>query len=294
MEIYQLRTFVTVAKLGHLTKASEALHLTQPAVTAQIKALEQELGIALFDRRHGRVIPTKAAEMLLPEAEKTLAMVNALLGKAKQIKGEVVGRFLIGTLGDPDFLRLGGFLSTLLSALPLLEIKTRTVLAEDILEGVRAGELIGGFYIGSAADAELINITLRGVCYRIVAPVSLADELAVAGWRKVAALPWIGAPARSHLFKLLKEIFGRQGLEPNIVMETDDLASLHSLVRSGVGLALMREDQAIPAVERGELFIWGHARIESELSFVYHTRSEHDPAVVGLVSVLRDAWGLKR
>ncbi len=53
MEIYQLRAFVTVAKLGNLTRAAEVLHVTQPAVTAQIKALEEELGITVFDRRHG-------------------------------------------------------------------------------------------------------------------------------------------------------------------------------------------------------------------------------------------------
>jgi len=294
MEIYQLRTFVTVAKLGHLTKASEALHITQPAVTAQIKALEQELGLALFDRKHGRIALTKAGEMLVPEAEKTLTVFNDLLGKAKQIKGEITGRVLIGTCGDPDFLRLGTFLKALLATLPLLEIKTTTVLAEDVLDGVRTGELAGGFYIGTVADAELNSIVLRGMHYRVVAPMTFAEQLSVGGWRTVSGLPWIGAPARSALFKLLKDMFGRQGLTPNIVVETDELASLHSLVRSGVGLSLMREDQAVLAAERGELIIWGQTRIDTELSFVYHMRSEYDPAVVGLVSVLQDTWGLKQ
>lgn len=294
MEIYQLRTFVTVAKLGHLTKASEVLHITQPAVSAQIKALEQELGLALFDRKHGPIALTKAGEMLLPEAEKTLAMVNALLNKAQAIKGEITGRILIGTFGDPDFLRLGGFLNALLGALPLLEIKTRTAMAEDVLEGVLTGELAGGFYIGTPARAELNSVVLRGVCYRVVAPLAFAKQLSVAGWRDVAALPWIGAPARSALSKLTCEMFGRQGLAPNIVIETDEVASLNSLVRAGVGLSLMRDDQALLASERGELLIWGQARVDTELSFVYPARAEHDPAVVGLVSVLLETWGLRR
>ena len=75
MEIYQLRAFVTVARIGQLTRAAEALHVTQPAVTGQIKALEEELGVSLFDRRPGRIALTRAGERLLPEAEKVLADV---------------------------------------------------------------------------------------------------------------------------------------------------------------------------------------------------------------------------
>lgn len=53
MEIYQLRAFATAARLGNLTRTAEALHLTQPAITAQIKALEEDLGVSLFERRPG-------------------------------------------------------------------------------------------------------------------------------------------------------------------------------------------------------------------------------------------------
>ncbi len=59
MEIYQLRAFATAARLGNLTRTAEALHLTQPAITAQIKALEEELGVALFERRPGGITLTR-------------------------------------------------------------------------------------------------------------------------------------------------------------------------------------------------------------------------------------------
>jgi DNA-binding transcriptional LysR family regulator len=292
VEIYQLRTFVTVARLGHITKAAESLHVTQPAVTGQIKALEQELGIALFDRGHGRITLTKAGELLLPEFEKTLGVFQAMLGKAKQIKGEITGRALIGTLGDPDFLRLGSFLNGLLAALPLLEIKTRSTLAESILDGVASGEFAAGFYIGSISARDVTSLPLRGVRYRAVAPLAFAAKLSTCGWREVATMPWIGAPEKSHVRQLLNTMFGRQGLTPNIVMESDELTSPHSLVRAGVGLALMREDLALVAAEKGEIVIWSHATIDTQLSFLYLTAAEFEPAIVGMLSVLRDAWGL--
>lgn len=291
MEIYQLRTFVTVAKLGHITKAADALHVTQPAVTGHIKALEQELGIALFDRSHGRITLTKSGELLLPEVEKTLSAFNATLAKAKEIKGEITGRVLIGTLGDPDFLRLGSFLNGLLAALPLLEIKTRSTLAGAIVDAVSTGEFAAGFYIGTVTNRDVASLPLRGVRYRVVAPFSFDHRLLSCGWKEIAKMPWIGAPEKSHVHHLLVNMFGRQGVQPNIVMETDELTAPHSLVRAGVGLSLMREDLALAAAEKGEIAIWSHTSVDTQLSFIYPASAEFDPAVVGMLSILRDTWG---
>lgn len=293
MEIYQLRTFAIVARLGHITRAAELLHVTQPAVTAHIKALEQELGIALFDRSHGRITLTKSGELLLPEVEKTLSVFNSVLAKAKEMKGELTGRALIGTLGDPDFLRLGSFLNGLHAALPLLEIKTRSVLSGLMIDDIVRGELSAGFYLGKVIDRSLATLALRGVLYRIVAPLSHAERLPGCGWREIAAMPWIGAPLQSHLHELLVTLFSGQGLTPNVIIETDELTSLDSLVRAGVGLSLMREDLALAAAERNELVIWSHGAVETQLSFVYLASNESDPMLVGMLSVIRDVWRIK-
>ncbi|HJV84796.1 MAG TPA: LysR family transcriptional regulator [Noviherbaspirillum sp.] len=291
MEIYQLRTFVTVAKLGHITKAAEALHVTQPAVTGHIKALEQDLGITLFDRGHGRISLTKAGELLLPEVEKTLSAFNLTLAKAKELKGEITGRVLIGTVGDPDFLRLGSFLNGLLNALPLLEIKTRSALAASVLDAVASGEIAAGYYIGTVNNPDVASLGLRGVRYRVVAPANYGERLPACGWGEIAGMPWIGAPEKSHVHQLLVSLFGRQGLRPNIVMETDELTSPHSLVRAGLGLSLMREDIALLAAEKGEISIWSHAAADTQLSFLYRVDTEFDPVLVGMLSILRDTWG---
>ena len=69
MELYLLRTFVIVAEQGHLTKAAALLHVSQPAVSGQIKALEEQLELKLFERGPGGVRLTKAGEALLPHAQ---------------------------------------------------------------------------------------------------------------------------------------------------------------------------------------------------------------------------------
>ncbi len=292
MEIYQLRAFVTVAKLGHLTRAAEVLHLTQPAVTAQIKALEEELGITLFDRRPGRIMLTRAGEAMLADAEGVLATASLLLGKAMKLKGEVTGSLVIGTLGDPDSLRLGSLLNGLVKTLPLLTIKTRHGHAEELRDLVGAEALQGAFYIGPNIPREVLGVSLQTIQYRIAGPASFRKRLLHAGWREIASMPWICAPAQHHAQTLLKDMFARQGLTPNTVLESDQAASPHSLVRSGVGLALLREDIAVPASERDEVVVWPHTRVAALLSFIYPKTAEHDPAVVATLSQLRTIWGL--
>ena len=110
VDILRIRSFVTVARLGNVTRASEALHVTQPAVTGHIKTMEQELGVALFHRSPGRIELTRAGAALLPDAEKVLADFNALLGHAKSIKGEVTGSLNFALVDDVEFLRIGNFI----------------------------------------------------------------------------------------------------------------------------------------------------------------------------------------
>ena len=292
MEIYQLRAYVTVARIGHLTRAAEVLHVTQPAVSGQIKALEEELGIALFDRKPGRIVLTRAGERLLPEAEKVLETAGSLIAQARALQGELSGSLVIGTVGDPDSLRLGSLLNGLVSALPLMEIKTRAGDAEVLREAVATSSLQASFYIGPNIPREVNGLPLQSLQYRIVAPFSFSQRILHAGWREIADMPWIGAPATSHAQTLLRDLFARQGLLPNIVLESDHSSAPQTLVRSGLGLALLREDVAVPMAEHDQVVIWPHTRVAAMLSFIYPKAAEHDPAIVAALSVLRSVWGL--
>lgn len=292
MEIYQLRAFVTVAKLGHFTRAAEALHVTQPAVTAQIKALEEELGLALFDRKPGRIMLTKAGDMLLGEAEQVLMVARSLLAKARDLRGEVSGTLSIGTIGDPDSLRLGSLLTAVKQSMPLLELKTRKGHADDLHEMVVSEILQGAYYIGPNIPRDVLGLSLQTIHYRIAAPFSYRQRLLHAGWREISEMPWIAAPSGHHAQILLKDTFARQGLLPNFALEADEVTAMHSLVRSGLGLSLLREEVALPASERDEIAIWPHARVSALLCFIYPKALEHDPALTATISHLRVIWGM--
>ncbi len=292
MEIYQLRAFVTAARLTSITRTAEALHLTQPAITAQIKALEEELGVALFDRRPGGINLTRAGEVLLEDAQQVLSSAIHLLGKAKQLQGEITGTMILGTVGDPDSLRLGSLLGALVQSLPLVNLKTCIGHAEELRQQVAAGVMQGAFYIGPAIPRDVSGLALQTLYFRVAGPVALRQRLTHAGWREVAALPWIGAPAQHHIQTLLRDMFSRQGLLPNLVLESDEVASLQSLVKAGIGLTLLREDIAVAAAAQDEVVIWPHVRLAALLCYIHPRTAEHDPATVATLSALREVWGL--
>lgn len=98
MELYQLRSFAAVAESGHLTRAAEILHISQPALSAQIKALEDEFEVALFERTPSGMRLTAAGKKLLPEAEKTLYAAQTLRDEAQNMKGAVASTVTVGTM----------------------------------------------------------------------------------------------------------------------------------------------------------------------------------------------------
>lgn len=294
MELYQLRSFVVVAELGHLTRASERLHLSQPALSAQVKALEDELGVTLFDRSSSGMTLTAAGRRLLPEAEQVVTAAQALKNAARAIRGEVGGRVRVGTLADPEFIRVAEFLSEAINRFPALEIELEHEVSGVAFERVRDGILDASFYYGDLAHPAVGARHLREIAYRVAAPAAWRKDIEVAGWDGVAALPWVMAPPVSTHHALATEWFRGRGLAPTKRIEADNDVVISALVVGGLGVALMREDLALAAEAAGQVCLWGDARLATQLQFVYRIERERDPVVQGLLQVLAELWPARR
>ncbi|MGX9933865.1 LysR family transcriptional regulator [Advenella kashmirensis] len=291
MEIYQIRAFVTVARLGNLTRAAEALSLTQPAVTGQIKALEQDLGVALFERTSGKLVLSKAGSRLFPTAEQLLNTSAQLKSQAQQFQGELQGEMVLGIPGEhAQFLRLGELVSAVVRSLPLIELKTIIHPSEELIEQIRSGKLMMAMVIATHPLPDLFWMALRTVRYRIVMPNDMADDLRHAGWKELAQLPWLDGSPGSHTHLMLRALFERHGLAPRIVMQNADMANADVLVRAGAGCALIREDIAIAGAGRREFTVWGHTQLDATLGFVASQNNIVDPIVVALISLIRAVW----
>lgn len=292
MELYQLRSFVAVAEAGHLTRAAEKLHVSQPAVSAQIKALEDELDLILFDRTSSGMVLTAAGERLLTDAERVLAAAQALRNVAKALKGEVAGKVRVGTTSDPGFIRVGEFLNTTIARHPLLQVELHQEVTGAAFAHVRDGELDASFYYGEIEHPSVAALRLRSSTYRVAAPAAWKRRVVDADWSAIATQPWIITPSISTHHKLVRALFDKHGIEPTRVVEADQESVIANLVVSGVGLSLIREDLALEKETAGQICLWRDVRLETTLWFIYAQARQDDPAIRALLEVLHDTWNL--
>ena len=294
MELNRLRSFAAVAETGHLTRAAEKLHISQPALSAQIKALEDELDLTLFERTSTGMALTAAGKRLLAEAEKILGAAQTFQAEARALKGSISGKARVGTLSDPEFIRLGEFMGAAVVRYPLLEIEFQHEITGVAMRRVRDGTLDASFYYGNITFSQIASVALRELTYRIAAPAAWRDRLQSAGWSEIVALPWIMPPPVSTHNQFASALFREHGVEPSKLIGADDEAVVSSLVVSGVGVALMREDVALQKAQAGEVYLWQDTRIGTTLRFLFMRSREHDPVIRALLDVVKDVWGLRR
>lgn len=294
MELYQLRSLAAIAEAGQLTRAAEKLHVSQPALSAQLKALEEELELQLFDRTPAGMTLTAAGKRVLASAGKVLAAAQALQNEARRLKAQVVGKASIGTLSDPDFIRLGQFMNTAVARFPMLELELHQEVTGVAFERVVSGDFDASFYYGEIGNPDIAGLPLRDVAYRVAAPAEWKDRLQNAGWAEIAEMPWIIPPPISTHHKLVYTLLRKYDVEPGKVVEADQEAVISSLVVSGLGVALMREDMALEKVASGEVCLWSDTRLTTTLWFIYRRERQHDPLIRALVSVQEELWDLRR
>jgi DNA-binding transcriptional LysR family regulator len=293
MELYQLRSFVEVAELGHLTRAADKLHVSQPALSAQIKALEEELELELFERTSSGMTLTAAGKRLVGEAQKLLMAAQSLRNEARTIKGEVVGVARVGTLSDPKLIRVGELMSGAVDRYPRIEIQLHHEVTGAAFEKVREGDLDASFYYGKLNHPSVADVALRDLTYRIVAPAAWKKRLEHTTWKDVAAEPWVMTPPISTHNELANTLFHQHDIVPTKVLEADDERVVCSLVVSGLGMALMREDLALEKARAGEVCLWKEVRLTTALKFIYLRDREQDPVIRALLDLLKDVWELR-
>lgn len=290
MELYHFRTFVAVAEEGRLSKAAEKLFISLPAVSAHIKALEEELGVALFTRTSRGMKLTESGRTLLPMAEQTLDSVENFVHYAKGLSGEVIGLARLGLNTDPKYLRVTDLLSQAMAKHPRLEFHFYQGLSGALVRDVRDGKLDGCFMFGSNPHPEITTIALRQTHLRVVAPKNWEARISDADWDDLAKMRWVLTPPQCPFRKFADRVFRKRRIKPHMVIVAELETMAHTLAAAGEGLTILREEEALAAEASGELAIWPGERISMTLSFAYPRDSREDPKTVALVEDVRAVW----
>jgi DNA-binding transcriptional LysR family regulator len=289
MDLTQLRAFVTVAREGNLTRAAEKLHLTQPAVSLQIKALQASLNLILFNRTSSGMSLTDDGAKLLPYAERVMASVAELREGVAALHTTLSGTLSIGTILDPEFIRLGPFLKRLVETYPQLSTQLQHGMSGWVLQQVKAGALDVGYFLGTPGK-EFHHLTLTSFTYNVVAPQGWKNRVAGKDWAALAKLPWIWTPPESAHNRLLTKTFGQLKLTPNKVALVDQEPSMLDLVKSGVGLSLVRESIALREAHAHGLVIADAVSLSTELSFITQAKRKNEPTIAAVFSLLQELW----
>lgn len=244
MELKQLRFFVAVAEELHFGRAAERARIAQPALSAQIRGLEERLGVKLFARTTRRVGLTRAGEAFLPEARATLAQAEAAAAAARAVGGAGGDLLKIGGVDSATAGVLPEVIRRFRRAAPEVEVKVFEMLSAPALHGLANRSLDLAFVRVPPTEDHLRSRLV--LSERIVAALP-ADHPAARRARVPAALvaaePLV-IPARSHRpiqFDLVRSYFAERGLAPRILQEANERHMIVAMVAAGLGVSLVPE-----------------------------------------------------
>jgi len=254
MDFYQLSYFRKVAETGSVSRAADELFITQPAVSKQIKALEDELGERLFDRLGKRVFLTRAGEVLYSHADRILRSVADAKTAVRDMAEDCSGELLIGTSDHISLHRLPGLLKKYITTFPKVNLKLRCHRSETILEMVSRNAVDLGVVTLPPLPGNLISRTIWADPMSLVFPKGhpLRDLHAVR-LRDVTGYGMILPESDTTTRKAIDLAFAKKNLTPNVTMEVAYIETIKGLVKAGLGISVLPDKAVEQEVKAGNL-----------------------------------------
>ena len=293
MELYQLKTFAMVAKEAHLTRAAKRLNASQPAVSAHIKALEDELGVNLFTRTPKGMILSPEGLQLKTYADEALSVIEEMLVHASTLQGSVSGDLRIGLNTEPDSLRIPELFSTLQAQQPSLQLHLLQSNSGKALENLETGELDAAFMYGKPDSDKIFVFELQLLKLVIAGPDKWRERIDNATLKGLTDFPWIMTPTDCPFHTITTELFQMHGLSPKEVANVDQESIIKTMIKAGVGLSVLLEQDVKQEPEKGDFAIWSKEDLTLPLSIACLKRRKDETRLQTLLSVLSRVWEVK-
>jgi len=257
MEWQQVIGFYQVAKLGSFTKAAKATFRTQPALSQQIKTLEEELDCHLFERIGKRKLRlTSAGERFLTFAESILENYDSLRADLNELKGSQKGRLKIAAPFTTLYHLFPEVLKEYTERFPQVELTILDRSQQTVIELVKSGDIDFGFTVESEVPGDLATLRWKKVETALMTPMGhpLATGKRVT-LRQIAKYSLILPPKdlRFTCRRMLEERFQKLGLDYQIVMESSNVELTSLYVEIGLGISFATVVKDLPALKQRKL-----------------------------------------
>jgi len=239
----RLQVFSTVARLLSFTKAAEALHMTQPAVTFQIRQLEDYFNTRLFDRTHNRISLTDAGELVKSYAEQIISLYGEMDNEVRKLTGDVLGPLVLGASTTIGEYVAPALLGEYQAQYPDVAVRLNIANTVGIIHMVENNEIDIGIVEGPVSNRNLVT----SICWYdemavVVAPDHPLAEREVVDLKEVFEYPFISREEGSGTREVISEYMASHGIdqnEMNTILEFGGPESIKNAVAVGLGASIL-------------------------------------------------------
>ena len=239
MNIDLFRTFITVTKLQNVTRASEEIHLTQPAVSKQIKLLEGNYGVKLFERINKKLILTEEGKLLLDYAQRIINLYNesleSLNEKDRQLKGmlKIVANLTLGVYILPKLIK------PFCNIYPDLKIEMYLDNSEHITNAIKHGNANFGFIGRKPKDPLIVVHPFYQDKLKVVVGPGMELGKKVLSWKELESLPFLQREKGSDIRATCEQWLSERDIKLKPKMELNNTEAIKSLVHYGMGFSIL-------------------------------------------------------
>ncbi len=243
MELTPLRQYISICEHGHMTRAAEALGVTQPALSAMLKKLEAEVGADLLHRTGRGVTPTDAGEVFLTHAREAVQRADAGVGAVRELVGLERGSIRVGAGATAVNYILPRVISKVRREHPGIRFQIREAGSSAVAGAVLAGEQDMGIVtlpVALPGSGELMTVgEIRDELRLIVPPGGRLEGRRGFRWKDLAGEPVVAFEAGSAVRSLIDAAAGANGVSLDVVMELRSIESIVQMVEAEVGVGFV-------------------------------------------------------
>jgi len=290
MNLYQLRSFVKIAKTNSLRKAAESLHISQSALSSQIKNLEDILDLQLFNRSTRGMQLNDNGRILYSHATELLRGADRLIEKARELNGDKSGIIKIGINTDGSFLKVSKLSRILNSHFPHINfifVSSQTIHTARML---REQAIDLGFYFGDNRERDIFSRPISHFNIRIAIPKRFLTSTFDLNWESLADAPWIWSVCNCPFYQIVQAEMNERGLSPNRFVDAMDESVVKELVMDSQGIGILREDDARYVASLSEVEIWEDVKFEVPLSLAMLDKNSDNQTYTAITSLTKDIW----